>query len=450
MMALRCLLSLALGIPTLLFGQAEYRVYNDHPRLLLDADRLKRLSRDAERQTDRWKTLRQQLDSGAAMPERAVALALSSQVTGDDSGCQQAIEVVVSAESIGPHPLRQTAFVYDWCYASLDNEIRAALARKLVDGAKGAPSTPEGARDAVLALVAASGDADGSEAVLGEVMRQSWESKLLPALQQGDLVDRGASLIALLEMSHVLRHNLDRDLWSEAPEAFRALPLARILGYLPRTIQSEEGRLRVHALAAEDPEQEAALGRIAEMLLVGYESSSRPSQFLQGWLRNDSYTLRGPLGALYEFLWINPYLPGLAPASAPKWTFDPVRSRIFAQRDGRWIGYFDGKVFVESDAGMQPAEADLQQEPLTLAGAVVVWPGDGGKWTVEVPEGADPKGPALLFVGLDAGKSVEIKVGKGDWRSFTADRAGVIVIRNNFEAQEANLEFGEPVKVQLR
>ncbi|MEZ5364047.1 MAG: hypothetical protein R2748_17335 [Bryobacterales bacterium] len=42
------------------------------------------------------------------------------------------------------------------------------------------------------------------------------------------------------------------------------------------------------------------------MLLVAYDISLRDLQFLQGFLRNDSFTLTGPLGAFYEFLWINP------------------------------------------------------------------------------------------------------------------------------------------------
>ena len=161
--------------------------------------------------------------------------------------------------------------------------------------------------------------------------------------------------MALADLAR-LASQLDRDLWAEAPEAFRALPLARMLGYLPGVIEAPEGRLRRHALApaaGEEAAREAMLGRIAEMLLVAYESASREAQFLQGWLRNDSFTLRGPFGALYELLWINPYLPGLAPASAPRWTFDPVRGRIFAQREDSWIGYFDGELHVDRGRGVR-------------------------------------------------------------------------------------------------
>lgn len=449
-MALRLLMIFALGAPSLLWAQAEYRVYNDHPRLFLDADRLKRLARDAARETDRWKRLRQQVDSGASMPERAVALALASQLEGDEAACEQAVELVRGADLSGPHPLRQSALVLDWCYGSIDEQTRLSLASRLFTAAQSAPATAEGARDAAMALIAVSGDADGSEAVLGQVLRSSWESNLLPELKKGGLVDRGTSLVALLELAHVLRYNLDRDLWDEAPEAFRALPEARILGYLPQVIESPEGKLRRYAVTDGDPIEEAVLGRIAEMLLVGYENSSRPAQFLQGWLRNDTYTLKGPYGALYEFLWINPYLPGLAPASAPKWTFDPVRSRVFARRDDRWIGYFDHELHVDLGSGLQPAGDAMKQDPLYVEGAAIVWPGDGKKWTLEVPQGSDPHGPVVLLIGLEAGRSLEVRLGKGDWRSFTADRAGVVVVRNDFEAKQTALKYGESVRMQVR
>lgn len=449
-MPLRVLLFLALGMPSLLPGQAEFRVYNDHPRLFLEADRLKRLSRDAERQTGRWKRLLEQVESGSTMPERAAAVALTAHVAGDEEGCRQALELLNDGGPPGPHPLRQTALVYDWCFDVMDEQARAAAAARLVESAKAAPDTAEGVRDAVLALIAASGQGSGAEAALGEVLRRSWEAKLLPALQQGRLVDRGSSLIALLELAHALRYNLDRDIWSEAAEAFRTLPLARILGYPSLTVESEEGLLRVHALVEGDAAEEAALGRIAEMLLVAYESRSSPSQFLQGWLRNDSYTLRGPLGALYEFLWINPYLPGLAPASAPKWTFDPVRSRIFAQREEGWMGYYDGDLHVVAGNQVRPAGPQLRQEPIYVAGAAIVWPADEKKWTVEIPQGSDRYGPAVLLVGMQPGRQLEVRVGKADWKTHTADRAGVIVVRNEFEKDQSSLKYETAVKLQLR
>ncbi|MEZ5397160.1 MAG: hypothetical protein R2724_30885 [Bryobacterales bacterium] len=123
---------------------------------------------------------------------------------------------------------------------------------------------------------------------------------------------------------------------------FQTLPMARILSYLPGAELSDEGGLRRRA-TSDGSARELALGRIAEMLLVAYDISLRDLQFLQGFLRNDSFTLTGPLGAFYEFLWINPYVPGLSPTSGPIAAYDPIRGRVFAREAGTtersgWVG----------------------------------------------------------------------------------------------------------------
>ena len=123
---------LASALP--LLAQAEYRVYNDHPRLFLDADRLKRLQREAERETGRWKQLREQIHGGAAMPERPVALALAYRIEGDEAAGRAALDAVAGADAASL-PLRHFALVYDWCYPLLSAEQRAALARALTDAA---------------------------------------------------------------------------------------------------------------------------------------------------------------------------------------------------------------------------------------------------------------------------------------------------------------------------
>ena len=63
--------------------QAEYRVYNDHPRIWLDESRLVRVQRDAERQTPRWARLRELLAQPGQLQEPAFAQALAYQASGD-------------------------------------------------------------------------------------------------------------------------------------------------------------------------------------------------------------------------------------------------------------------------------------------------------------------------------------------------------------------------------
>ena len=46
--------------------------------------------------------------------------------------------------------------------------------------------------------------------------------------------------------------------------------------------------------------------------MVAYDTNAAESQLLQGWLMHDHFMLRGTFGAPYEFLWANPYQPGLS------------------------------------------------------------------------------------------------------------------------------------------
>ena len=54
-----------LACPAPAFGQAEYRVYREHPRLFLEDTRLARLRKDVDRQTLRWQALAGLVEGGA-------------------------------------------------------------------------------------------------------------------------------------------------------------------------------------------------------------------------------------------------------------------------------------------------------------------------------------------------------------------------------------------------
>ena len=153
---------------------------------------------------------------------------------------------------------------------------------------------------------------------------------------------------AVIEFCHAVRNNLQLELWHEAIDVFKSLPFSLILRYYPEPLQTEAGVFRQPATLTTvetDPEIEATVSRIAELLLVAYENTWEEYQFLQGWLRHDEYSLTNPLGAPYEFLWLNPYLPGLSYFSAPPIVHDELRGRLFAragwQEGDLWAGYFN-------------------------------------------------------------------------------------------------------------
>ena len=81
--------------------------------------------------------------------------------------------------------------------------------------------------------------------------------------------------------------------------------------------------------------------------MVAYDTNARENQFLQGWLMQDRFLLRGAFGVPYEFLWANPYQPGLSPFYMPLYAYDELSGRVFVRSswedDASWFGCFDGE-----------------------------------------------------------------------------------------------------------
>jgi hypothetical protein len=285
------------------------------------------------------------------------------------------------------------------------------------------------------------------------LLTNQWEHEVVPLLESGQLTDNGEELVAVLEICHVIRLNLERDLWEETPEVFRTLPMARILSYLPEAELSDEGRLRKRALGDNSP-RNLALSRVAEMLLVAYEIGIREFQFLQGWLRNDSYTLTGPLGAFYEFLWINPYVPGLSPTSGPIAAYDPVRGRVFAREsweDGaRWLGWYDGKLVIREDGQERQVQPGKDPQAFPLPDYAIVLGGMEGKTEVTIEKGKQPFGPRIWVVGLTKGMQYPVKVSRGDYLTYTAGNGGVIELRNDPDSKNTEIEYEKKLRLQFR
>ena len=68
---------------------------------------------------------------------------------------------------------------------------------------------------------------------------------------------------------------------------------------------------------------------------MAYESNAQEMQFLQGWLLLDRFALKSAFGAPYEFLWANPYQPGLPFDKLPLTLHDSRRACFCAIVVGR-------------------------------------------------------------------------------------------------------------------
>lgn len=426
-----------------LWPQAEYRVYNDHPRIWLDESRLLRVQRDAERNTPRWIRLQELLAQPEQLQEPAFAWALAYQAGGNESFGRAAVEwALVAAERNFSEAgdLRQGSLVFDWCQPLLREEertkIRAGLSAAITAETNETDTNLLRTRDALLASIAVAGSWPGAEQATGKLLNQNWKAELLPQMEAGRAADRAEELQAALEICMAVRHNLDRDLWSESPQPFRDVAMARIFSYLPDDLETQEGRVHRPSIVptGSDPETEAIVGRVAEMTLVGFDSRSRSSQYLQGWLRSDAHTLRGGYGAPYEFLWLNPYLPGLSPASGPQSAYDPTRKRFFARsgwsEDGLWLVFFDGGLLRYEGGMLVPVEPDNRAEAISFPGFAIALPEENAKFQAKVLESNQNYGQYVYLLGMDDERRYEIKIGDSEWQEHQS-RGGVIALKGD-------------------
>jgi hypothetical protein len=457
---LLCLYFLLSCLP--LWPQAEYRVYNGHPRIWLDESRLVRVRRDAERNTVRWLRLKELLAQPGQLQEPAFAGALAYQASGDEALGRAAVEWALRAadRSFGQAgELRQGSLVFDWCQPLLSEEERAKIADGLAAAITAEINQKESnllrTRDALLAAIAVSGTWAGAEEATGKLLNLHWKTRLVPQMEAGRAADRAEELQAALEICLAVRHNLDLDLWGESPKAFRDVAMARILSYLPGNIETREGRVHRPSIvpAGSDPETEAIVGRVAEMTLVAFDSRSRSSQFLQGWLRSDAHTLRGAYGAPYEFLWLNPYLPGLSPTSGPQSAYDPTRGRFFARsgwgEDGLWLGYFDGALLRYDGGALTPVEPDNSAEAISFPGFAIALPGENAKFQAKVLEGNPAYGQFVYLLGMDDKRRYEIKIGEADWHEYQS-RGGVIPLTNAPALGLAEIDLTQDLTIRVR
>jgi hypothetical protein len=117
------------------------------------------------------------------------------------------------------------------------------------------------------------------------------------------------------------------------------------------------------------------MSRAAGLAMVAYDTNAFESQLLQGWLLRDRFLMRGSLGAVYEFLWANPYQPGLNYDQVPLVFHEPITGEVFARtswdEDATWIGYFDGRLQLFQNGRLQTLRAGATVNPVQVGTATI-------------------------------------------------------------------------------
>ena len=407
----------------------DLRVEGEHPRLLLTQRRLRLLKREKDRNSFRWQQFSALVRGKVQLPEPGFALALYYQVAGEEEQGRAAVGWALTPSA---RDLRQLALVFDWCQPLLDSQQRAALAAKLktaLERPTQSGTLPQ-MRDQVFAAIAASGHLDRlPEARLNEIVNRWWAQEAAPELESGRLRFPRSEIYALYEFLHAVRDNLNADLRESAQSYFKDLPAYQLLTYRPAPYDAGENEFHIPVTdkPGEPDLTRAALSRAAEFAMVAFDTNALESQFLQGWLIRDRFLMRGPFGAPYEFLWANPYQPGLSVYHMPLYLRDAKAGALLVrsswEENSRWFGLDKGTMLVLESGRLQTIDP-LRAGALDFGDCLILFPSQHRGVTVS---GGETKGKTIFWVGLQPHHKYEVRVAAGASRIEAADAGGVIV-----------------------
>ncbi len=415
----------------------DFKVYSPPPRLLLTAARLRRLRRERERQSLRWEQFSALMQGHARSPEPGFALALYGIVATDAPACRAAADwAFKTADPKRPAELWQMAVIADWCAPQLDAAAQAALSARLLPSLAARPRDVVALRGAVFAALAAADSApNASAALLRYAVEDWWHRQTVPRLRSGEdpFSDR-AALLALVEIVHVLRDNLDVDLRTDAFEWFNELPPRLMLAYYPAPWPAPENDYRIPAYKGSgDPDlDQSVFSRAAELALVAADPNAQAISFLQGWLMQDRYLMRSPLGAPYEFLWANPYLPGLSYSYMPDLYHGAGRlfTRSSWDDEAVWFGSWDGGTQFFRDGKRYAVDARASHLPVDLGPVRIVFGAANVRfqtgWWNKPDEDSKAVEQVAFVLGLEPSTLYDVEVDGEEMDDGRTDRSGIL------------------------
>jgi hypothetical protein len=410
-------------------GPEEFKVTGEHPRLLLPARRLRLLKREKERKSIRWEQFETQMASKVDLPELGFALALHYIAGDNQTSGKQAVQW-----ALGPATdLRQLAIVFDWCQGILSESQSKTLINKLVQGIQreAKSDTTASVRGRVLAAAALADHVpDLPEKTLRDIFQNWWMGKVVPAIRKNRNALARNDGYPLLEIMHVFRDNLNHDMRDNALAFFRDYPVHRVISYYPATYPAPENvyRIPMYPGLGEPDIKEAALSRAADLSIVAFDANALEHQFVQGWLIQDRFLMRGAFGIPYEFLWANPYQPGLSYHHLPHYFHDPKSGILFLrsnwEEDAVWLAYNAGTMELFMDgkrSGLQPRAI---REPLQIGENIVMVGENPIKWSLNLPGDTH-----YFIIGFKPNTNYEMEVDDEELREVRTDAGGILALR---------------------
>ena len=430
-LALACMAALV-AQPADPFQDEDYKVFSDPPRLLLTKQRLRLLQREKERTSMRWEQFDALMGGGAPMPEPGFSSALYYRVTGTQGFGRQAVEWAGGAKADPVKDLRQLALVFDWCGPVITKAQSDALVLKIQRGISGANHDTAGQSARALAAIAIADHLpDQGESVLKGIVKDWWRGEVMQKLRAGHPAVPRDQVLPFFEMMHAIRDNLRIDLRESAAAYFPQFTLNHLAGHYPAPFPGPENEFRIPVYSKDgDPDLTvAAYSRAAGMAMVAYDNNALENQFLQGWLLQDRFMMRGALGVPYEFMWANPYQPGLSYFHVPLVYHDSFTGEVFARtswdEDATWVGYSEGRVQVFRDGTLQTLKTGGVMKPVRIGDATLTSaPAADSKGEIRVQ--ADTE--ATFFFGLEPRTRYDIEIDDEELTEKDTDASGTLVL----------------------
>jgi hypothetical protein len=417
-------------LPATLAAQTDdpVAVFTEHPRLLLRPQHLRLLKRERERASMRWQQFATLVTGKAQLPEPGFSLGLYYQITGDSAYGRKAIEFALSAAA----DVRQQAFVFDWCQDLLtepqSRDLTARLTKALAEPAGN--ETVDRVRARTLAAIALYDHVPRApNRELERIVRQWWTARTIAALKAGRHVIGREDAYPLWELMHALRDSTNIDLRESFPRFFKEFPIEHLISHYPVIYEAPENDYRVGAMPRSgDPDPKtAALSRAAELAMVALDVNAAETQVLQGWLMHDKFILKSAFGAPYEFLWANPYQPGLSYYHVPLIFHSPEFGRLFVRStwdpDASWFGYFDGVMQMFADGKLTHLNPQLKAPPVSLEEAWLCFAQQQHQWDLAVDDEE-----AVFVLGLEPHRTYKVEVDDEEMFEAAADAGGILML----------------------
>ncbi len=399
------------------------------------------MRRERERESVRWVQLEALIRGKVPFPEPAFSLALFGVVAQSAEHCRL-------AERSAGRDLRQLALVYDWCPSP-------ALVPVLKAGADQDRARTELAslRSRALAAIAlAEVEPEWSEATMKDVITRGWRGFWVPKIRAGEPVPRG-DIYALFELLHAVRDNLNIDLRDPVQGFFRDLPVWHMLSHYPAAFAGAENEFRI-PYYTEDGEpdlRQAGLSRAAELAMVALDNNSVESQAMQSWLLQDRYLMRGAFGIGYEFLWANPYQPGITYHFLPNVFHDRRSGRLFVrstwEEDATFFCYDKGRGQVFEAGKRADVRVAAETRPIRIGTATILVGSSpmefetGFTANFQPEPGEKRSGESWFVVALKPGQTYAIEPDDEEMSEIAADAGGIL-----------SFQFARPrvMKVRIR